>query len=157
MYKKISAIVNEEDQEEIRAELLDRFGEIPQVTENLLEVALLKAKAHEAYITEISGGKSEFRISIYKMAPVDTYKIFGFLKSYNEEMEKPSARRVIGEANQSTLRFVAEAQPYFVFRPKHIPTTVPEIKTTLVKFFENLKSIMLTEEEIAARDASEEE
>ena len=157
MYKKISAIVNEEDQEEIRAELLDRFGEIPLVTENLLEVALLKAKAHEVYITEIAGGKSEFRISIYKNAPVDTYKIFGFLKSYNEDMEKPSARRVLGEANQSTLRFVAEAQPYFVFRPKHIPTTVPEIKMTLVKFFDNLKSIMMTEEEIAARDMADAE
>ena len=137
MYKKISAIVNEEDQEDIRSELEDRFGPIPQVTENLLEVALMKAKA---------GGKSEFKISIYKLAPVDTYKIHGFLKSYNEDAQ-PGKRRVIGESNQSTLRFVAEANPYFVFRPKHVPKTVPEIKKTLLNFFDNLREIIRKEGE----------
>ncbi|MBR3641926.1 MAG: transcription-repair coupling factor, partial [Parasporobacterium sp.] len=146
MYKKISAIVNEEDQEDIRSELEDRFGPIPQVTENLLEVALMKAKAHEVFITEISGGKSEFKISIYKLAPVDTYKIHGFLKSYNEDAQ-PGKRRVIGESNQSTLRFVAEANPYFVFRPKHVPKTVPEIKKTLLNFFDNLREIIRKEGE----------
>ena len=146
MYKKISAIVNEEDQEDIRSELEDRFGPIPQVTENLLEVALMKAKAHEVFITEISGGKSEFKISIYKLAPVDTYKIHWFLKSYNEETQ-PGKRRVIGESNQSTLRFVAEANPYFVFRPKHVPKTVPEIKKTLLNFFDNLREIIRKEGE----------
>jgi hypothetical protein len=116
------------------------------MTENLLEVALMKAKAHEVFITEISGGKSEFKISIYKLAPVDTYKIHGFLKSYNEETQ-PGKRRVIGESNQSTLRFVAEANPYFVFRPKHVPKTVPEIKKTLLNFFDNLREIIRKEGE----------
>lgn len=125
MYKKISTITNEEEQEDIRCELIDRFGEIPQVTQNLLEVALIKAKAHDVYITEIAGGKREFKISMFKNAPIDTYKIHGFL---NE--------------NKNELHFVAESTPYFVLKPEIIPTTVNQIQGTLINFFDKLKNIM---------------
>ncbi len=125
MYKKISTISNEEEQEDIRNELIDRFGEIPSVTENLLEVALIKAKAHSVYITEISGGKREFKIGMFAKAPIDTYKIHGFL---NE--------------NKDSLHFVAGSTPYFVFKPKEIPKTVEEIQKTLLEFFGKLKNIL---------------
>ena len=84
MYKKISAITTPEELEDIENELTDRFGPVPEVTENLLKVALLKARAHAAYVTEISGGRSEFKICMFKNAPIDTYKLLGFLKEYNE-------------------------------------------------------------------------
>ncbi len=125
MYKKISTISNEEEAEDVRLELIDRFGQIPSVTENLLEVALIKAKAHEVYITEISGAKREFKIGMFKRAPIDTYKIHAFL---NE--------------NKNELRFVAESMPYFVYKPENFPKSVEEIQKTLTNFFDKLKTIL---------------
>ena len=43
MYKKIASVRNEADRSEIIDELLDRFGEIPKETLNLIEIALIKA------------------------------------------------------------------------------------------------------------------
>lgn len=139
MYKKISAIVNEEDLEEVRAELLDRFGEVPQVTDNLLSVAVIKAKAHEVYITEISGERKEYKISLRKTAPIDTYKLHGFLSEMNEG-------KGVGLHN-NILKFVADSQPYFVYRPKNIPRSMEEVQSTLITFFEKLSGIICREEE----------
>ncbi len=143
MYKKISALVTAEDLEDIRNELEDRFGPVPDVTENLLKVALLKSRAHAVYITEISGSRSEFKISMFKNAPIDTYKLFGFLKGYND------AAQSFGNQKESakTLRFVADSQPYFVFRPEKIPKTIDQMQEVLFKFFDGLSELILTEEE----------
>lgn len=128
MYKKISVIGTVENAEDVYAELTDRFGEVPLVTENLLKVALLKSRAHAKYITEISGGRGEYRISMLPSAKVDTYKMFGFLKKYD-----------------GTLKFVAERNPYFIYTPKESLKTFDEEAKALGDFTESLSEIMLEE------------
>ena len=54
VYKKISLIENEEDEFEVEDELIDRFGDIPRSVQNVIMVALLKAKARSCGIKEIS-------------------------------------------------------------------------------------------------------
>ncbi len=161
MYKKISAITNAEDKEDIENELIDRFGEIPKETENLLKVALLKARAHAVYITEISGSRSEYKISMYKTAPIDTYKMFGFLKKYNDLAGEQgsnagaSYRRAGGGQRSGTeqvLRFVADSQPYFVFRPPNPPKTIDQMQEVLFEFFDGLGELILSEEEMTAHE-----
>lgn len=44
MYKKIAEIQNEEDYRDMQEELIDRFGDIPKVTQNLLYIAGSKQK-----------------------------------------------------------------------------------------------------------------
>ncbi|NLY70610.1 MAG: transcription-repair coupling factor, partial [Clostridiales bacterium] len=53
MYKKIASIKDEEDKGEIIDELLDRFGDIPKETLNLIDVALIKALASRVGIIRI--------------------------------------------------------------------------------------------------------
>lgn len=53
MYKKIAAIENEEDVMEIRTELTDRFGNIPQETSSLIEIAYIKALCISAGIVSV--------------------------------------------------------------------------------------------------------
>ena len=158
MYKKISAITSAEDREDIESELIDRFGEIPEVTENLLKVALLKARAHAVYITEIAGSRSEYKISMYKAAPIDTYKMFEFLKSYNEgnkldaAKDRPARFGSFGsgrpEKNEQVLRFVADSQPYFVFRPPNPPKTIDQMQNVLFEFFDGLSELILDKETV---------
>ena len=60
MYKKIAAIENEEDCDDICDELCDRFGELPREAFNLCRIALLRALSEAAGFTSVSvrGGEA---------------------------------------------------------------------------------------------------
>jgi transcription-repair coupling factor (superfamily II helicase) len=45
-------------------ELVDRFGEPPQPVMNLLTIAMVKAKAHEAFITSIAYKNEQLKIEM---------------------------------------------------------------------------------------------
>ena len=57
IYKRIAAIESRDEAEDMRGELMDRFGQIPKSVENLLRVSLIRMYAHDLYITEIRGKK----------------------------------------------------------------------------------------------------
>ena len=62
IYKRIAAIDSTADAEDVREELLDRFGEIPLPAKNLLRVALIRSVAARLDINEISGSGGTLRI-----------------------------------------------------------------------------------------------
>ncbi len=82
VYKRISGIENEEEYLDMQDELMDRFGEIPRSVDNLLAVALLKATAHRACVTEVRINRQEFRLTMYKDAGLDTSGIPELIASY---------------------------------------------------------------------------
>lgn len=53
LYKRISAIVTDEDKSEIYDELLDRFGETPNEADNLLNVAMIRNRASRLGISKV--------------------------------------------------------------------------------------------------------
>ncbi|MBQ3551291.1 MAG: transcription-repair coupling factor [Clostridia bacterium] len=53
-YRRIAAIRTNEDVLDVTDELLDRYGDLPQVVNDLIQVSFLKNKAAEMGITEIS-------------------------------------------------------------------------------------------------------
>ena len=59
MYKKIASIATESDMEDMIDELLDRFGELPKETLNLVKISRIRALAEELSVTRIyeQGGK----------------------------------------------------------------------------------------------------
>ena len=104
VYKRIAEIETEPERDDMVDELIDRFGEPPQSVCNLLEIALLKAKAHDAYITAIVEKANQIRIMMFPQAKVATDKIPDLLAAY-----------------QGKLRFVPETTPYFVYQQKEEP------------------------------------
>ena len=53
LYRRIAAVRCEEDADDLVDELIDRYGEPPRPVNNLVSVALLRAAAAQAGITEI--------------------------------------------------------------------------------------------------------
>ncbi len=53
MYKKIAMIDTTQDKEDILDEMLDRYGELPRATENLLNIALVRADGKRCGIKQI--------------------------------------------------------------------------------------------------------
>ena len=68
-------------------ELIDRYGNIPTAVMNLLQVALLKAQAHGAYITQIEQKGDQIFLSMYPKARIDVDKIDPFLKSRRNQLK----------------------------------------------------------------------
>ena len=102
IYKRIAAIENREEYEDMMEELLDRFGEPPKMVQNLLAVASLKAMAHRIYLTEVKQLDDSLKLTMYERAKIDTAKIPEILNQYPEE-----------------LQFKVETNPYFLYRPRN--------------------------------------
>ncbi|GAA1388452.1 transcription-repair coupling factor [Luteococcus peritonei] len=63
MYKRLAEVRSETDIAEVRAELVDRYGELPAPTEVLLGVARFRLLCREAGITEVVGQGNNIRFS----------------------------------------------------------------------------------------------
>ena len=53
MYKKIASVSTEEDEDEIIDEMMDRFGDVPRETLNLIRVSRIRSLAEELSVTRI--------------------------------------------------------------------------------------------------------
>ncbi len=93
IYKRIAVIENQEEKEEMLEELIDRFGEPPKSVENLLEIARLKARAHQCYYTEIKETADKIRFTFYYQAKIN-----------------PANIEAVAEKYQGALRFIKDAK-----------------------------------------------
>ena len=61
MYKRLADVRSLDDVAELRAELVDRYGEPPEVAEVLLDVARLRVAVRAAGLTEVTSAGSQIR------------------------------------------------------------------------------------------------
>ena len=87
IYKRISTIETDEEYMDMQDELLDRFGDIPKSVENLLKIAMVRALAHRAYVTEVFVNRQEIRLTMYQKAKLDVTRIPDFVQSYKGELK----------------------------------------------------------------------
>ena len=63
-YRRISSIESEDDLRDVFDEMIDRYGDIPIPVQSLSRIALIKKKAHDAYITEIVGTREMIKLTM---------------------------------------------------------------------------------------------
>ena len=99
IYKRIAAIEDAADYDDMLEELIDRFGELPRTVQNLLTVALLKGMAHRLYFTEVKQNEKEVKLTMYERARIEPSGIPLLINKYNH--------RLVFRADQKA--------PYFIF------------------------------------------
>ena len=99
IYKRIAGIENERERDDMKDELLDRFGAIPKSVENLLRIALIRVRAHSLYMTEIKGKNERITFTFRPDAPIDPLSIPELLKAHRDR-----------------LLFTAYGTPYFTWK-----------------------------------------
>jgi transcription-repair coupling factor (superfamily II helicase) len=104
IYKRIAAIADEKEAEEMVDELVDRFGDPPRAVQNLIRVALLKMMAHRVFITEMKLAGAEVKISMYERAAIQVNGIPDLLDQ---------------EKYRNRLLFRAAGSPHFIYRIKN--------------------------------------
>lgn len=82
IYKRIAGIENEKECDDMREELLDRFGEIPKSAENLLRIALIRSHAHKLYMPEVKGKDEMIRFLLRPDAKIRVENIPRLLQAY---------------------------------------------------------------------------
>ena len=103
-YKRIATIETQEESEDMIEEMTDRYGDTPAPLIRLMDVALLREEAHQAWLLSIEQKGSKILFTMNPRAIVRVEEIDGFLKQYRNKMKiKP------------------EANPVFVFESTGIP------------------------------------
>ena len=75
MYKKIAAVATEEDMEEMIDELLDRFGEVPRETLNLIRISRIRSLAEELSVTRIHEQQDKVIVTFAEKNPLSGYAL----------------------------------------------------------------------------------
>lgn len=86
MYKRISDIHNESDFFDVQDELEDRFGTLPNSVQNLLDIALMKAYAHNLDAVSVMQKQKSVIIKFKKDSSMDISKLFHVIKTSGGKM-----------------------------------------------------------------------
>ena len=68
LYRRMAAIRNQEDAEDLLDEIVDRYGEPPKGVLNLIDIALLRAKARKLGIQDIKQKAGEVLFTLYNLS-----------------------------------------------------------------------------------------
>lgn len=123
MYKTISLIESEEDILNVRDELIDRFSDIPDETENLINVSYIRSLAHKVYIVNLVQKGNMVKMVMYEKAKVDVTKIPQILAKYNGK-----------------LRFMPKQTPYFEYNMSLSNKDAGRVADNVI--FEKIKDVL---------------
>lgn len=126
IYKRIAGIENSKERDDMRDELLDRFGEIPKSVDNLLRIALIRVAAHKLYLAEIKGKKERILLTFCPDADVDPLKIPELLRKYGQ-----------------SLAFTAYGTPFFTYKYKKTGLAEKDAEVLLGKTEELLEDMKI--------------
>ena len=82
MYKRIASVDTYEMMMDLEEELTDRYGEPPTPVINLLNIALTKAEAHDAFVTGISQKGCVVKLEMYEKALLDVAQLPELIRKY---------------------------------------------------------------------------
>lgn len=94
LYKRIAAITNIEDKRDVEDELIDRFGDMPIATQNLIDIAYIKALAKSLGIGEVIQVNNEIKL---KPADYDTQLDSEVLPPMSIRLKKTSSQGILKE------------------------------------------------------------
>ena len=124
IYKRIAGIENEKERDDMRDELLDRFGEIPKSVDNLLRIALIRVAAHKLYLTEIKGKNERIIFTFKADANVNPAGIPGLLQKVGKD-----------------LSFTAYGNPHFTYKYKKTGLVEKDAELLMTKTEELLREM----------------
>ena len=99
LYKRIASAANNDELSELKIEMIDRFGKLPDQTNNLFESTSLKVFAKEVGILKISIYDEKAEITLNEKNLIDTSKIIKLIQTNPKQFQLK---------NQNTLIFNEE-------------------------------------------------
>ena len=80
-YKRVSSVTSDEEKQDVKKELEDRFGFLPPSVENLLEYAVLKSMCERLRISAVERQGSRIAIRFHPETPLDPATLVSVVRS----------------------------------------------------------------------------
>jgi len=113
LYKRISGVWTDEDYEDMLDELTDRFGEPTYEVMNLLLIAKIRAKAHDAFIAGISYKNRQVHVEMASGVRIRVELLDDFLAKYLNNIRVVTAANpgfVIDLEKKNLKSFIADLE-----------------------------------------------
>ncbi|MCY4554360.1 MAG: transcription-repair coupling factor [Candidatus Poribacteria bacterium] len=111
IYKKIAGLKDDAALKELRAELQDRYGAIPEPAEMLLEIASVKQLSQNLGITAIVAGKEQVKVTFDEQKPRINVKKFIEIIHQNSNLQlQPPAQLKIRMPGMTGVNILTELQ-----------------------------------------------
>lgn len=99
LYKRIASAENNEQLESLHAEMIDRFGPLPDACKNLLRITQIKLTAQAIGITKIDASASGGRFEFDQTTEVDPYTIVELVQTFPQQYALEGASKLKFKAN----------------------------------------------------------
>ena len=120
-YQRINCAASDEDIEDLREEMTDRFGDLPASLENLLAIGLIKTAAKKAKIAGVVQEQDQIRITMAPEHELTSTELIELVKQFNRRISfqsmdkleimikitKPEEQDVIGYVRKMTEALLA--------------------------------------------------
>jgi len=111
LYKKLTQVHGEEEVEDIRAELVDRYGKPPLAVEYLLELMKLRLALKAALVKEAEFDGRRLILAFHEKTPVSPDLIIGLIRAQPKKYQFTPDFRLVAELGDTTFDGVlAEAR-----------------------------------------------
>ena len=129
IYKRIAGIDSAAERDEMMEELTDRFGELPRSVINLLDIAGMRMRAKQVYISDIKEEPRSLKLSVYEKAQYEPAKIAPFIARFNGQ-----------------LALKTGGKPYFLYRyPKGKSYEGDDLIALINELLESLQQLCASE------------
>ncbi len=112
-YKRVSSVATEEERQDVRKEVEDRFGPLPKTVDTLLEFALLKSMAERLHIASVERQGTKLAIRFHPETPLDPATLVATVRSRKGIRLDPSGILWLElqkhESVTNALRFVLQS------------------------------------------------
>ena len=108
LYKRISSAENEDALKELKVEMIDRFGLLPEATNNLFESSRLKHSSKEIGVLKINIYDDKAEITLNEKNIINTSKIINLIQTKPQQFQLKNQNIFVikenMEADQSRIR-----------------------------------------------------
>ena len=108
LYKRIASAVNDDELKDLKIEMIDRFGLLPDQTNNLFESTSLKIQSKEIGILKINIYDEKLEITLNEKNLIDTSKIINLIQTKPQQFQLKNQNTLISnetmEADFSRIR-----------------------------------------------------
>ncbi len=109
LYKRIASVTRREELDDLQAEIIDRFGLLPEAGKVLFQITELKLLASPLGISKIEAGPKGARVEFEKNPKVDPAAIIRLLQSVPRtyKLDGPNRLRILGDMPDAVSRLNA--------------------------------------------------
>jgi transcription-repair coupling factor (superfamily II helicase) len=112
LYKRIASAKDEDSLKELKVEMIDRFGLLPESTQNLFESSSLKNLSQEVGILKVNIYDDKAEITLNDSSSIDVSKIINLIQTKPQKFQLKNQKTIVikedMEADQLRIRKITD-------------------------------------------------